>query len=96
MKASAFVASALAVALVAGCSATKENAPEPTPENIVNGRNTQVIRMPDGFRNIAFTCYGLQGVYVTSRGWVAGSADKNIVPLPSSISVVENDSNCRR
>lgn len=81
---------------ITGCSEMQSDAPEPTPDNIVNGRNTQVIRMPDGFRNVAFTCYGQNGIYVTSRGWVQASADKNIVPLPSDIAVVTNDPQCQR
>jgi len=80
--------------IVYGCSATKADAPEPTPDNIVNGTNTQVIRMPDGFRNVAFTCYGTSGIYVTSRGWAEASATKDIVPLPSDLSVLPNDPHC--
>lgn len=86
---------ALSVLLLAGCSETKTDAPEPTPDNIVNGTNTQVIRMPDGFRNVAFTCYGTTGIYVTSRGWIESSVDKNITPLPSDLAVVGNDPKCK-
>lgn len=78
----------------AACSTpTKTDAPEPAPKNIVDGTNTHVIRMPDGFRNIAFTCYGTTGIYVTSRGiWQSGNADATT--LPSSISTEVNDPNC--
>lgn len=88
----------LAVLLVVltGCeSDTKKDAPEPTPDNIINGTNTQVIRMPDGFRNVAFSCYGTVGMYVTSRGWIQGSV-QDIASLPSSIAVLENDPHCKR
>lgn len=92
------VAAALTFTVLAlgGCTSdTKTDAPEPTPENIVNGTHTQVIRMPDGFRNLAFTCYGTVGVYVTSRGWIEASASKELVPLPSSIAVLANDPHCQ-
>lgn len=82
------------VALLAGCSETKTDAPEPTPDNIVNGTHTQVIRMPDGFRNVAFTCYGTTGIYITSRGWMQESG-QNVTSLPSSIAVQPNDVKCR-
>ena len=82
------------VALLAGCSETKRDAPEPTPDNIVNGTHTQVIRMPDGFRNVAFTCYGTTGIYITSRGWSQESS-QNLASLPSSIAVQPSDVKCR-
>jgi hypothetical protein len=83
------------VALLAGCdSASKADAPEPAPADIVNGTHTQVIKMPDGFRNLAFTCYGTTGIYVTSRGWIQDSASKELTPLPSSIAVLANDPKC--
>ncbi len=88
------MAGAAALAL-AGCNATKADAPEPTPSNIVNGTNTQVIRMPDGFRNIAVTCYGTNGVYVTSRG-VYEAGGQNATPLASSVFVLANDPHCAR
>lgn len=68
---------------------TKADAPEPTSSNIVNGTNTQVIRFPDGFRNVAFTCYGTNGVYVTSRGDSSN-------PLTSSVFVLANDPHCAK
>lgn len=77
------------VALTA-CPATKTDAPEPTPGNIIDGKNTQVIRMPNGFRNIAFTCYGNVGVYVTSRG--VAETD----PQPSGVTVLAADPHCAR
>lgn len=84
---------AVLVAL-SGCSAVQQDAPEPTPENIINGTRTQVIQMPEGFRNIAFTCYGTTGLYVTSRGWIKGSTDKNLTPLPSDVAAVPSDPKC--
>jgi len=86
------IAGALAMLLVlGGCSfsSTKSDAPEPTPGNIVNGTNSQVIRMPDGFRNVAFTCYGTNGVYVTSRGDASN-------PLTSSVFVLAADPHCAK
>lgn len=78
----------LGAAALASCS-TKADAPEPSPSNIINGTRTQVIKMPDGFRNIAFTCYGSVGVYVTSRG--VAETD----PQPSGVTVLDNDPHCR-
>ena len=80
----------LAGILTGGSCSTKADAPEPSPSNIINGTNTQVIKMPDGFRNIAFTCYGSNGVYVTSRGVVETD------PQPSGVTVVPNDEHCRK
>ena len=89
------IAAVLALSL-SGCGAlddtTKHDAPEPTPSNIINGTNTQVIQMPDGYRNVSFTCYGHNGVYVTSRG--AYQNGVNADGLPSSIFVVVNDEHC--
>lgn len=90
-----FLALAATVLVLGGCGgAVKESAPEPIPDNIVNGTHTQVIRMPDGFRNVAFTCYGSNGVYVTSRG-VFKNGNSDATTLPSSIAVVENDPMCK-
>lgn len=79
-----------------GCSASQESAPEPTPSNIIDGTNTMVIRMPDGFRNVVFTCYGSTGIYVTSRGaYKTGSnSEYSGTALPSSITVLNNDPHC--
>lgn len=89
------VGAALALlAATAGCvTDTKKDAPEPTPASIVDGTHTQVIRTPDGFRNIAFTCYGTVGIYVTSRGYYeSGSAD--FTSLPSDVAAVASDPHC--
>lgn len=85
---------AIGAGLLMGCSETKADAPEPTPDNIVNGTHTQVIKMPDGFRNVVFTCYGTTGIYVTSRGWIEGSTT-DVTSLPSSIAVQPNDVKCK-
>lgn len=79
---------------LAGCGgASKQDAPDPTPDNIVNGTHTQVIQMPDGFRNVATTCRGTTGIYVTSRGWQQESG-QNVSTIPSSIFVLANDPSC--
>jgi hypothetical protein len=81
--------------LLTGCPATKGDAPEPTGGNVKPGTNTRVIQMPNGFRNIAATCDGTTGVYVTSRGWSeagGGSGDS----LPSGIAVLANDPRCAK
>ena len=96
MKKISVIAIALsAVVVMSGCSSVQQSAPEPTPDDIINGTNTQVIQMPEGFRNVAFTCHGTTGVYVTSRGWIKGSTDANLTPLPSDISVVPDHEMCR-
>lgn len=84
---------ALACLTVTGCSATKDDAPDPTPGNIVNGTNTHVIKMPDGFRNVAFTCFDTTGIYVTSRG-PFGTGNSDATSLPSSVFVLANDPHC--
>lgn len=95
VKLCAIVAGVITTAIVlAACSATKTDAPEPTSDNILNGTHTQVIRMPDGFRNVVFTCYGTVGVYVTSRG-AFQTGNKDLATLPSSIAVLPNDPHCR-
>lgn len=81
---------AVALLALAGCGkSTKSNAPEPTPGNVVDGTGSQVIRMPSGFRNVAFTCYGSNGVYVTSRGDASN-------PLTSSVFVLAADPHCAK
>lgn len=85
------VTGALVVAAVlTSCSATKADAPEPTGDRIKPGTNTRVIQMPNGFRNVAATCEGATGIYVTSRG--VAEAD----PQPSGVFVVPNDPACSR
>lgn len=76
--------------LLTGCPATKQDAPEPESGSIRNGTNTRVIKMPNGFHNIAATCEGSTGIYVTSRG--VAETD----PQPSSVAVLPNDPACAR
>lgn len=90
------IVAVVAVMTTACTSASQHDAPEPEPDDIINGTHTQVIQMPDGFRNLAFTCHGTVGLYVTSRGWVQSSADKNIVPLPSTVSAVTDHPMCKK
>ncbi len=74
--------------LLTGCPATKGDAPEPTGDHIKPGTHTRVIQMPNGFRNIAATCEGTTGIYVTSRG--VAETD----PQPSSVALLPNDPAC--
>lgn len=87
------VVTALIIA-VASCGSTgQKSAEELTEENVQPGTNTKAIQMPEGFRNVAFTCHGTVGVYVTSRGvYKVGSADAPA--LPSGIAVLADDPNC--
>jgi len=90
------VGATFAALALGGCglfdNPAQQSTEEPKPENIINGTNTQVIQMPEGFRNVAFTCYGTDGVFVTSRG--PYQAGMNADGLPSSIYVVPNDPHC--
>lgn len=76
--------------LLTGCPATKGDAPEPTGDNIKPGTHTRVIQMPNGFRNIAATCEGRTGIYVTSRGIDESAAQ------PSSVALLPNDPACAK
>jgi len=76
---------ALSLGALTGCGSSQKSAPDPGGSP---GSNSAVIQLPVGFRNVAFTCFGPNGVYVTSHG-VATSTD-----LPSSVFVVPNDSKC--
>lgn len=74
--------------LLVGCSAAHTDAPDPAPANINAGTHQKVIQEPDGFRNVAFSCNGTTGIYVTSRGV---SSDV----ITSGISTVANDPACK-
>lgn len=52
------------VLLVTGSGSSHSSAPDPGGRV---GSNGTVLQMPDGFRNVAFSCFGHNGVYVTSR-----------------------------
>lgn len=71
--------------LVAGCGGSHQSTPDPT--QVGSGQKAAVIQEPYGFRNVAFSCFGGNGVYVTSRSL---SSD-----LPSSVFVVPGDVNCK-
>lgn len=78
-----------ALALASCGDSTHQNAPDPTPSNIINGTNTHVIQEPDGFRNVSFACWDSTGIYVTSRGSdVSGS-------ITSAVAVILNDPHCK-
>jgi hypothetical protein len=84
------ILSAAALALVAalalsGCG-TPASGTDPTSGNTQQGTNQHVIKEPFGFRNVAFSCFGPNGIYDTSAG-----ADDS---LPSTVAVVPNDPNC--
>lgn len=69
---------------------SQKSAPDPVG---ITPAVSRVIQMPDGFRNVAWSCNGKVGIYVTSRGvYKVGSAD--YTALPSSIAVVNPDPNC--
>jgi hypothetical protein len=74
----------LSLGLSACAGATHANAPDPAGQV---GTKSHVIQEPYGFRNVAFSCYGPNGVYVTSRG--VGQE------LSSGVNVVPNDPLCK-
>lgn len=74
--------SAGALALGA-CGSSHQSAPDPGGSP---GTNQRVIQFPYGFRNVAFSCFGTNGVYVTSRSVTTD--------LPSGMFVVPNDVHC--
>jgi len=74
--------------LITGCSAAHTDAPDPAPANINSGTHQKIIQEPDGFRNVAFSCNGTTGIYVTSRG-----VSSDIIT--SGISTVANDTACK-
>lgn len=90
-KAAALLGAAL---LLAGCGGSHQSAPD--PGNAVGGAspgtNAHVIQEPEGFRNVAFSCFGHNGVYVTSRGAIDSSSGPG---LTSSVFVVSEDEHCR-
>jgi hypothetical protein len=81
-----FASAIIATVAISACGSTHSNAPDPVPSNIIDGTNQHVIQEPDGFRNVAFSCFGSNGVYVTSRS--------NVDSLASSLFVVPNDPHC--
>lgn len=88
IKRLAIATAVLAAAFVlAGCGETHQDAPDPTTANTHPGTHEEVIQEPAGFRNVAFSCHGTTGVYVTSRGV---STDV----ITSGIAVLANDPAC--
>jgi hypothetical protein len=87
--------SGAALLALTGCSATKADAPDPEPGSIINGTNAHVIKEPNGFRNVAFSCWDSTGIYVTSRG-PFGTGNSEATSLPSSVFVLANDPHCAR
>lgn len=76
---------------LAGCSGPEQDdGPDPLPENIIDPATVRVIRMPEGFRNVAMTCDGSTGIYVTSRGC------ESCTTVGSGIAVVLGDPRCAR
>lgn len=74
-------------AVLSGCSAsTHQSSPDPDSGNIVDGTQAAIIQMPQQYRNVSFSCFKTNGVYVTSAA-IDGS-------LPSGIAVVPNDPIC--
>jgi len=85
--------SAFGLVMLVGCGASERN------QNVdkKSARDigpALIINMPRGFRNVAFKCYGPNGVYVTSRGDAFSSGDQG-PELPSSVYVVAGDENCK-
>jgi hypothetical protein len=76
---------------LASCGA-HQSAPEPSPSDIMDGAHTQVIRMPDGFRNVAVTCDGTTAVYVSSRG--VGTAGDG-TQVSSGLAIEPNSPRCK-
>lgn len=83
---------AVSSVLLTGCtwpwSSPHQSAPDPTG---APGTHAAVIQEPQGFRNVSFSCFGTDGVFVTSRGVATTPGD-----LPSSVFVVPNDPHCTR
>ena len=74
--------------LLSGCGAAHQSAPDVAPSDAHPGTHSAAIQMPDGFRNVAFSCHGTVGVYVTSYGLNDSSG------RVSGIAVLANDPNC--
>lgn len=80
---------AVAALLLAGCGGqAHESAPDVAPSNARPGTHAGVIQEPDGFHNVAFSCHGTVGVYVTSYGLNDSSG------RVSGIAALKDDPNC--
>lgn len=82
-----------AVAVVAGCGGERGQNVDKKSERDTGP--ALIINMPKGFRNVAFKCYGPNGVYVTSRGDALSGGNQG-AELPSSVYVVAGDENCKK
>lgn len=92
---------ASAVLALSACGtggSAKKDAPDvdcnAKPSPCIDLAHATILREPNGFRNIAFGCFGTTGVYVTSRGIYEVGA-QNAVPLPSTVTVLANDPACK-
>lgn len=81
-------AAALLAFALSACSAAHTSAPDVAPSDAHPGTHAQAIQMPDGFRNVAFSCHGTVGVYVTSYG--LNDSQGRV----SGIAVLKDDPNC--
>lgn len=73
---------------LSACGADHQSGPDPTAANTHPGTNEAVIQFPDGFRNVAFQCFGTEGVYVTSRGQTTDA-------ITSGVAVQADDPHCK-
>jgi len=82
---------AMAAIALTGCGRqSQKSAPDPVG---IKPAVSRVFQMPEGFRNVAWSCNGKVGIYVTSRGvFNVGSSD--YTALPSGIAVINPDPNC--
>lgn len=80
----------LAAGLLAGCgNESQEDGADVPSSAIKDGTRMGVMRMPDGFRNVAYGCVNGDLVYVTSRGNPASDTS-----IPSSVVVLPDDPYC--
>lgn len=80
------VASVLSGSVLGLLTLNAKDDPEPAAPH-VDGTRTRVVDMPKDFRDIAFTCHGPNGLYVTEH---QGSQSS------TAIAVIENDPLCVR
>lgn len=86
---------ALAIGGLAACGSASERRQNADKKSERDTGPALIINEPKGFRNVAFKCYGPNGVYVTSRGDNLSGGSQG-TELPSSIYVVANDENCKK
>ena len=87
MKKFAATLAAITLLSLAGCDYSKANEPfQDAPTGANNGAPADLIRMPDGFSNVATKCDGPNRVYVIFHGDSAYG----------SVAVVPNDPRCAR